>query len=208
MVNLTRIYTRTGDQGTTRLSNNQLVPKTDPRLEAYGTLDEANCAIGAALGLGDPGPALGEVLLILQNDLFDVGADLSTPLDHTGPAVRIGQAQIDRVERWCDHFSAGLPALRSFLLPGGSVESVWLNIARTAVRRAERATWVAAESIPVNEAAIRYINRLSDLLFILGRYANTQAGRAETLWTPTAPDSPTGCEEDRWVPTTPESQDQ
>ncbi|MCL2471007.1 MAG: cob(I)yrinic acid a,c-diamide adenosyltransferase [Propionibacteriaceae bacterium] len=208
MVNLTRIYTRTGDQGTTRLSNNQLVPKTDPRLEAYGTLDEANCAIGAALGLGDPGPVLCEVLSILQNDLFDVGADLSTPLDHTGPAVRIGQAQIDRVEGWCDQFSAGLPALRSFLLPGGSVASVWLNVARTVVRRAERATWSAAESIPVNEAVIRYINRLSDLLFILGRYANTQAGCEEILWAPTAPDSQTEREADVWAPVAPESQDQ
>ncbi|MCL2735451.1 MAG: cob(I)yrinic acid a,c-diamide adenosyltransferase [Propionibacteriaceae bacterium] len=184
MVNLTRIYTRTGDRGTTRLADNQSVPKTDPRLDAYGTVDEANCAIGAALALADVPPRMAQVLSQLQNELFDVGADLATPLDHAGRTVRIDAACVDRLEAWCDEFSAGLPDLRSFLLPGGTPLSAWLNIARTVVRRAERATWIAAETVPVNDEAIRYLNRVSDLLFIMARQAMLAADQQETLWAP------------------------
>jgi len=190
MVNLTRIYTRTGDQGTTRLANNDEVSKTDPRLEAYGTVDEANCAIGVVLAVPGIDPRLGEVLSQLQNDLFDVGADLATPFEPSGqsPALRITQSGVTRLEGWCDEFAAGLPNLRSFLLPGGSPASAGLNVARTVVRRAERAAWQAAATVPVNPVAITYLNRVSDLLFILGRYANRTAGADERLWVPAASD--------------------
>jgi len=184
MVNLTRIYTRTGDQGITRLANNVLVPKSDPRLEAYGSVDEANAAIGVALTLGDPDPRFKEVLVLVQNDLFDVGADLSTPLDTSNPALRVQPEWVERLEGWCDEFSASLPPLRSFLLPGGTPLSACLNLARTIVRRAERGAWWAAESVEISKVAIQYLNRLSDLLFILGRYANLQAGCDEVLWVP------------------------
>lgn len=183
MVNLTRIYTRSGDQGTTRLAGNQPVPKTDPRLDAYGTVDEANSAIGVALSLVAD-QRLAEVLSTVQNDLYDVGADLATPMDSSVPALRVGPGWTSRLEAWCDEFSAGLLPLRSFLLPGGTPVSAHLNMARTIVRRAERDAWRAAERVEVNEDAIRYLNRLSDLLFILGRYANLSSGRDEVLWVP------------------------
>ena len=189
MVNLTRIYTRTGDQGTTRLANNECVPKSDPRLDAYGTIDEANCAIGVALSIPGGDPRVCTVLAAVQNDLFDVGADLATPL---GPAperaLRVAETWVERLERWCDEFSADLPNLRSFLLPGGSPASAALNTARAVVRRAERAAWVAAETVGANPVAIRYLNRLSDLLFILGRVANVGAGCPERLWEPAGSD--------------------
>lgn len=184
MVNLTKIYTRTGDRGRTRLANNQSVPKTDPRLSAYGTIDEANCVIGVALTLDGIDPRMAKVLFIVQNDLFDVGADLATPMDTEGETLRVTSAWIDRLETWCDEFSVPLPPLRSFLLPGGSPLSAQLNVARTVVRRAEREIWAAAETIEVNEVAVRYLNRLSDLLFILGRYANHTASVEEVLWVP------------------------
>jgi len=189
MVNLTRIYTRTGDQGTTRLANNDSVAKTDPRLEAYGTVDEANCAIGVALSLPDIDTRLRAVLTIIQNDLFDVGADLATPLDPAPErAVRVAASWIERLEGWCDEFSADLPNLKSFVLPGGVALAAHLNTARAVVRRAERASWAASESVGVNPLAIRYLNRLSDLLFIMGRYANLSSGGTETLWTPARSD--------------------
>jgi len=184
MVNLTRIYTRTGDRGTTRLANNQAVPKTDLRLSAYGTVDEANCVIGVALALDGVEERMAQVLFIIQNDLFDVGADLATPMDTPGESLRVTQAWIDRVEQWCDEFSEELPPLRSFLLPGGCPLSAQLNVARTVVRRAEREIWAAAETMSVNEVAVRYLNRLSDLLFILARHANRVAATDEVLWVP------------------------
>jgi len=185
MVNLTRIYTRTGDQGTTRLANNQSVTKCDPLLETYGTVDEANSAIGIACSLATD-QKLATVLTIIQNDLFDVGADLATPVGTLSPVLRVDPTWVERLEGWCDEFSAGLPPLRSFLLPGGSPLSAHLNLARTIVRRAERDAWRTAETRDLNTVAIRYLNRLSDLLFILGRYANAASGHAEVLWVPAA----------------------
>ncbi|MDR0848043.1 MAG: cob(I)yrinic acid a,c-diamide adenosyltransferase [Propionibacteriaceae bacterium] len=186
MVNLTRIYTRTGDQGQTRLANNESVPKTDPRLSAYGTVDEANSALGWALAVPDIDPGMADVLTRVQNDLFDAGADLATPLDASSdrPALRVEQAWVDRLEDWCDTFGEDLPSLRSFLLPGGTELSARLNIVRTIVRRAEREAWAAGEETSVNPLALQYLNRLSDLLFILGRHANRLAGVDEVLWVP------------------------
>ncbi|MCL2784333.1 MAG: cob(I)yrinic acid a,c-diamide adenosyltransferase [Propionibacteriaceae bacterium] len=184
MVNLTRIYTRTGDKGITRLTNNEPVPKSDLRLEAYGTVDEANCAIGIALSLDGVGSDIADVLLAIQNDLFDVGADLSTPIDPEVVALRVEPAWIQRLEDWCDQFSADLPNLRSFVLPGPTPLCAHLNLARVIVRRAERTAWKAAEEVEINDSAIRYLNRLSDLLFILGRYANVSVGVEERLWVP------------------------
>ena len=184
MVNLTRIYTRTGDAGETRLANNETVPKTDLRLEAYGTVDEANAALGVVLALPGLADDLAGVLRTLQNDLFDVGADLATPLD-ADSALRATDAMVARLEAWCDKYNADLVPLRSFVLPGGTPAAAGLGVARTVVRRAERAAWLAAEQVPLNPVAIRYLNRASDLLFILGRYAN--AGCPEVLWVPGGP---------------------
>ncbi|MDR2930004.1 MAG: cob(I)yrinic acid a,c-diamide adenosyltransferase [Propionibacteriaceae bacterium] len=181
MVNLTRIYTRTGDQGTTRLATGQTVFKTDPRLQAYGTVDEANSVIGAALALTGLDAEIEQVLIIIQNDLFTVGADLATPASET-PTLRVEPEWITRLEQWCDHFGDGMPHLRSFLLPGGSQLAAWLNIARTVVRRAERAGWDVEDDNGVNKVALQYLNRLSDLLFILSRHANRIAGIPERLW--------------------------
>ena len=183
MVNLTRIYTRTGDQGITRLVNNEVVPKYDSRLDAYGTVDEANSVIGMALTLGVDSEVT-SILTLIQNDLFDVGADLATPADVEGSVLRVEAAWIERLEQWCDRFSEDTPPLRSFLLPGGSPLSAHLNLARTVIRRAERAAWQAADTHEINPLAITYLNRLSDLLFILGRYVNIQSGSEEVLWVP------------------------
>ncbi|MDR0488560.1 MAG: cob(I)yrinic acid a,c-diamide adenosyltransferase [Propionibacteriaceae bacterium] len=184
MVNLTRIYTRTGDKGTTRLANNCEVSKSDPRIEAYGTVDETNSLIGIIVALGELSPEVSTVLMRIQNDLFDCGADLSTPMDIDGPALRVESEWVDQLESWCDSFGADLPPLRSFLLPGGTPAAAYLNLARTVVRRGERAAWEAAKTHEVNPIAIQYLNRLSDLLFILGRYINLQANKDEVLWVP------------------------
>ncbi|MDR1513958.1 MAG: cob(I)yrinic acid a,c-diamide adenosyltransferase, partial [Propionibacteriaceae bacterium] len=144
MVNLTRIYTRTGDHGTTRLVDNSVADKTDTRVEAYGTTDELNSVLGLALACGLPEPVAG-VIGLVQNELFDLGADLADPVDPAaaGPRLRIEAAQVERLERWCDEFGDGLPNLRSFLLPGGSVAGGHLHVARTVCRRAERVAWRA-----------------------------------------------------------------
>lgn len=196
MVNLTRIYTRTGDGGETRLSDNSVARKTDWRVEAYGHVDEANCCLGLALATPGLDGHIAEVLRLVQNELFDVGADLSNPLvaEPQWTPLRIEQASIDRLEAWCDEFGDPLPNLRSFILPGGTPAAAQLHLARAVTRRAERAAWRAAEqyghevsSDPgqqpggVNPLAITYLNRLSDLLFILSRAAN---GEAEVLWVP------------------------
>lgn len=196
MVSLTRIYTRTGDAGRTRLSNNEVAGKTDPRVEAYGSTDEANSAIGVALTL-DPDERLREALTLIQNELFDVGADLSNPVvaDPEWEPLRVVQSSIDRLEHWCDEFGESLPSLRSFILPGGSPLAAQLHIARSLTRRAERRAWAAVEAFGpedgqaephggVSLLAVKYLNRLSDLLFIMARYANLIAGRDETLWLP------------------------
>jgi cob(I)alamin adenosyltransferase len=184
-VHLTRIYTRTGDDGTTGLSDFSRVSKNDSRLVAYADCDEANSAIGAALALGTPTQRLVEVLKQVQNDLFDAGADLSTPVvdQPKYPPLRITQSYIDRVEAWCDEFNEGLPALNSFILPGGSPLSALLHVARTATRRAERSAWAAMDEHPsdVSPLPAKYLNRLSDLLFILCRVANPNG---DVLWQP------------------------
>jgi cob(I)alamin adenosyltransferase len=177
-VHLTRIYTRTGDDGTTGLSDFSRVSKTDARLVAYADCDEANAAIGVAIALGHPDQQIVSILRQIQNDLFDAGADLSTPVveNPKHPPLRITQAYIDRLEGWCDTHNASLPALNSFVLPGGSPLSALLHVARTVVRRAERSTWAAVEAHPAAVSALsaKYLNRLSDLLFILSRSANPE----------------------------------
>ncbi|KAA8879764.1 cob(I)yrinic acid a,c-diamide adenosyltransferase [Nocardia colli] len=184
-VHLTRIYTRTGDDGTTGLSDFSRVAKTDPRLVAYADCDETNAAIGVAIALGQPAEQLREVLLQIQNDLFDAGADLSTPVvaEPKYPPLRITQPYIDRLEGWCDEFNAELPALNSFILPGGTPLAALLHTARTVARRAERSAWAAVETHPddTNVLPAKYLNRLSDLLFILSRVANPGG---DILWKP------------------------
>lgn len=184
-VHLTRIYTRTGDDGTTGLSDFSRVSKTDVRLVAYADCDEANAAIGTAIALGSPEPRIVDVLRQIQNDLFDAGADLSTPVVENPkyPPLRVTQPYIDRLERWCDEFNERLPALNSFVLPGGSQLSALLHVARTVVRRAERSAWAAVDSHPsdVSPLPAKYLNRLSDLLFILSRLANPEG---DVLWQP------------------------
>jgi cob(I)alamin adenosyltransferase len=186
-VNLTRIYTRTGDDGTTRLGDMSKTSKTDPRLVAYADTDEANSNIGVAIALGALDAEVVATLTRIQNELFDVGADLSNPIvaEPEFPPLRIEQADVDRLERDCDRYNEALENLRSFILPGGTPGSALLHVARTVVRRAERAAWTAVDADPetVNVLAAKYLNRLSDLLFILARYANKDAG-GDVLWVP------------------------
>ncbi|RYB91048.1 cob(I)yrinic acid a,c-diamide adenosyltransferase [Nocardioides oleivorans] len=186
MVNLTRIYTRTGDAGRTRLGDMSETSKTDLRLEAYACVDEGNAHIGVALAQGDLDDDVVAVLTHVQNDLFDVGADFSTPVvpDPQYPPLRVEQDYVDRLEAWCDHYNEELPALRSFILNGGTLGAAHLHVARTVVRRAERAGWAAwaEHEESMNLLAITYLNRLSDLLFILARHANRANG--DVLWVP------------------------
>ncbi|WP_025735171.1 cob(I)yrinic acid a,c-diamide adenosyltransferase [Mycobacterium genavense] len=184
-IHLTRIYTRTGDDGTTGLSDFSRVSKNDPRLIAYADCDEANAAIGVAIALGRPDDEITGVLSQIQNDLFDAGADLSTPVvdNPKVPPLRVAQSYVDRLEGWCDKYNEALPTLNSFVLPGGSPLSALLHVARTVVRRAERSAWAAVDSAPddVNALPAKYLNRLSDLLFILSRAANPDG---DVLWNP------------------------
>ena len=186
MVNLTRIYTRTGDAGSTRLGDMSETTKTDLRLEAYATVDEANALPGVRIPPRGSVDDVAALLTRIQNDLFDVGADLCTPVvpDPKYPPLRIEQDYIDRLEGWCDHYNEDLPALRSFILNGGSLAAAHLHVARTVVRRAERAGWAAhaEHANSMNPLALTYLNRLSDLLFILARYANRATG--DVLWVP------------------------
>jgi cob(I)alamin adenosyltransferase len=186
MVNLTRIYTRTGDAGSTRLGDLSETSKNDSRLEAYATVDEANAHIGVALTTSGLDDEVRAVLTHVQNDLFDVGADLATPVvpDPKYPPLRVEQEYVDRLEAWCDRFNEELPALRSFILNGGTPAAAHLHVARTVARRAERAGWRAwaEHSETMNQLALKYLNRLSDLLFILARYANR--GQGDVLWVP------------------------
>src|SRR3984885_10005688 len=162
-VHLTRIYTRTGDDGTTGLSDFSRVSKNDTRLVAYADCDEANAAIGAAIALGHPTQQIAGVLKQIQNDLFDAGADLSTPIVENPkyPPLRITQSYIDRLEEWCDAFNEDLPALNSFVLPGGSALSALLHVARTVVRPAERSAWAAIDLHPSDVSVLpaKYLNR-------------------------------------------------
>ena len=196
MVNLTRIYTRTGDGGTTALGDFSRTSKTDPRLQAYADANEANAAIGIAVAAGGLRGDLVVTLRRVQNELFDVGADLCTPLQasYEHPPLRVLQPWIDDVEADCDRFLDELEPLRSFILPGGSVGAAYLHVATTVVRRAERSTWAALERYGdqpgqqrgqggVNPLTATYLNRLSDLLFVLARVANVDAG-GDVLWQP------------------------
>jgi cob(I)alamin adenosyltransferase len=184
-VHLTRIYTKTGDDGTTALGDMSRVRKTDPRVAAYADCDETNAALGVALALGDLPERLAAVLRTIQNDLFDLGADLCTPVvpDPQYPPLRIEDAYVERLEAWCDEFNADLPKLASFILPGGTAGAALLHQARTFARRAERSGWALYEADPerTNRAALLYLNRLSDLLFILCRVANPDG---DVLWKP------------------------
>jgi cob(I)alamin adenosyltransferase len=187
-VHLTRIYTRTGDDGTSALGDFTRVPKDDPRLVAYADTDEANAAIGVALALEIRDPDAADVLRQVQNDLFDVGADLAVPLtEETRERLRVTQAYVDRLEAACDRFNEGLAPLDSFVLPGGTPAAAQLHVARTVVRRAERSTWtlVAADPERTSRLPATYLNRLSDLLFILSRRAN-DGGAGDVLWQPGA----------------------
>ncbi|MGY2080756.1 cob(I)yrinic acid a,c-diamide adenosyltransferase [Modestobacter sp. SYSU DS0657] len=184
-VRLTRIYTRTGDAGQTHLGDMSRVTKTDRRLIAYADVDETNSVLGVALALGSPAPEVAALLSSVQNDLFDVGADLSTPVvaEPAHPPLRITGAYTERLEAACDEHNAQLPALTSFVLPGGTPLAALLHQARTVARRAERSVWALLEvdAGHTNAETARYLNRLSDLLFILARRANPDG---DVLWQP------------------------
>lgn len=183
MVKLDKIYTRGGDGGRTSLGNGERVAKHDPSVAAYGAVDEANAAIGAAR-LHANGEA-NAMLERIQNDLFDLGADLSSPPGAGGDALRITERQVKRLEAEIDALNAGLAPLHSFILPGGSPASAFLHMARTVVRRAERLISRSADDVGVNPAALRYANRLSDHLFVLARHLNGN-GADDVLWKPGA----------------------
>jgi cob(I)alamin adenosyltransferase len=175
-VHLTKIYTRTGDDGTTALSDFSRVPKNDPRLQAYADCDELNASIGVVLAMGNPSEEIVATLRRVQNELFDAGADLATPdnPDLGYEPLRITQEYIDRLEQDCDAYNEKLEKLDSFILPGGTPAAALLHVSRTICRRAERAAWASVEAVPDTTSVLpaKYLNRLSDLLFILGRVAN------------------------------------
>ncbi|TDQ83907.1 cob(I)alamin adenosyltransferase [Dongia mobilis] len=187
MVQLTRIYTKGGDKGSTSLGSGKRVKKHDLRVAAYGTVDEANAAIGVARlhvpGV-DPTGDIDAMLNRIQNDLFDLGADLCQPEDPKDyPPLRVAEAQVERLEREIDRLNAELQPLKSFVLSGGTPAAAHLHLARTVTRRAERDITQLMEQEPVNPAALRYINRLSDLLFVMARFVNDK-GAADVLWVP------------------------
>lgn len=189
-VHLTRIYTRTGDAGTTALGNGDRVPKTDPRIAAYADVDECNATIGSALALANLADDVRAVLTVVQNDLFDLGADLSNPITPDPPKyppLRVTDDYVTRLEGYCDAFNARLSKLDSFVLPGGTPGAALLHVARTVARRAERATFGLLEADPdrTSKLPAQYLNRLSDLLFILARVANSD-GTADVKWVPGA----------------------
>ena len=192
MVHLTRIYTRSGDDGTTSLGDGSRTEKTDPRLIAYADVDEANSAIGVALAMGSLPDDVAALLVRIQHDLFDVGADLCTPIpvggdDPATPALRVTPAYVERLEAACDSMNEQLKPLRSFVLPGGTPGAALLHVARTTVRRAERSVWaaVAVHGEAVSTLPALYLNRLSDLLFIVSRATNLGRG-GDVLWVPGA----------------------
>jgi len=181
-VNLTRIYTRLGDGGETHLGDMSRVPKTHPRIEAYGTVDELNAQLGLALAQGALPERFEPWLQRIQNDLFDVGADISVPHGGERERLRLAAEQTAWLEQACDEVNAELPNLKSFVLPGGTLAAAQLHVCRTVCRRAERRTIACGDE--VNAECVRYLNRLSDLLFILSRAANVAGGNGEPLWEP------------------------
>jgi cob(I)alamin adenosyltransferase len=185
-VHLTRIYTRTGDDGGTRLGDMSKTHKTDSRVVAYGDVNEANAHLGVALATGGLDEDVVRVLTQVQNDMFDVGADFATPVvdNPEFPPLRVTQDYIDRLEAWCDEYNEPLEKLRSFILPGGTPGAALLHVACTTTRRAERSAWTAYDEHgqTMNVLAVKYLNRLSDLLFILARHANLERG--DVLWRP------------------------
>jgi cob(I)alamin adenosyltransferase len=180
-VNLTRIYTRLGDGGETHLGDMSRVPKTHARIEAYGTVDELNAQLGLALAQGMPERFVPHLQRV-QNDLFDVGADISVPHGGDRERLRLAPEQTAWLEQVCDEVNAELPNLKSFVLPGGTAAAAYLHVCRTVCRRAERRTIACGDE--VNAECVRYLNRLSDLLFILARAANVATGNDEPLWEP------------------------
>jgi cob(I)alamin adenosyltransferase len=182
-VRLTRIYTRGGDQGETSLGDGSRVPKLDCRIGAFGTVDELNSALGIVLAEATLPEPLRAPLEQVQNDLFDVGADLSVPYGVTD-RLRVEQAHVDRLEGLCDQFNASLPALKSFVLPGGTEAAARLHVARATCRRAEREALVADREHGISPLVLVYLNRLSDFLFIAARTANAAGGHPEPLWKP------------------------
>lgn len=189
MVTLNRIYTRTGDKGTTALGTGKRVPKTDARIAAYGTVDEANSFIGVArAALAGAEPEVDAMLERIQNDMFDLGADLCTPddgIDRGYEPLRVSEKQVERLESEIDRLNGKLAPLNSFILPGGSPAAAALHVARTVSRRAERkmAELAATEGESVSHAAMKYVNRLSDFLFVAARFVNAR-GKSDVLWTP------------------------
>jgi len=183
---LSRIYTKTGDDGTTALGDGSRAAKTDPRLAAYADVDEANCAIGVAVTAGGLAEDVQKLLIRIQNELFDVGADLCNPIrpDPPYPPLRVDESYIAGLEQACDTFNDALPVLRSFVLPGGTQGGALLHVARAVTRRAERSAWAALQvhGDAMNPLTAMYLNRLSDLLFILARVAN--AAHGDLLWQP------------------------
>jgi cob(I)alamin adenosyltransferase len=179
MVHLTKIYTKTGDNGTTALGDNSRVSKTDPLIEAYSTVDEANAAIGMILAFGTYGNGGQTVLNRLQNELFDVGADLCTPYTEGDGKLRVTDYMVKHLESDIDTYNATLKPLRSFVMPGGNQTSALFHVARTIVRRAERRVWNVTGR-EVNPLVAQYLNRLSDLFFVMARFYNEN----EVLWTP------------------------
>jgi cob(I)alamin adenosyltransferase len=182
-VRLTRIYTRAGDKGVTSLGDGSRVPKLDCRIGAFGTVDELNAALGVVLAEPALPERLRESLTRIQNDLFDVGADLAVPFG-IGDRLRVEQPSVDRLEQLCDELNADLPMLKSFVLPGGTAAAARLHVARTTCRRAERDALTADDEHGINPLVLAYLNRLSDFLFIAARWANAQAGEDEPLWKP------------------------
>ena len=187
-VNLTRIYTKLGDGGETHLGDMSRVPKTHPRIEAYGDVDELNSHIGVALATAGLPERYGEFLRRVQNDLFDAGADLSVPTGGERERLRLRAEQVTWLEHACDEVNDALAPLKSFVLPGGTPAAAQLHVCRTVCRRAERRTIDCGDE--VNAECVKYLNRLSDLLFILSRGANLAASGAEPLWQPGAGQSP------------------
>jgi cob(I)alamin adenosyltransferase len=185
VIRINRVYTKVGDNGTTALGDGSRVPKTATRLAAYADVDEANAVIGLVIAAGGVTEEIKAVLRAVQNDLFDVGADLCAPVvpDPPYPPLRITENYIERLEGWCDEFNERLPKLNSFILPGGTTGAAFLHQARTVTRRAERSGWALVETDGerTNTLAVKYLNRLSDLLFILGRLANPDG---DVLWKP------------------------